>query len=222
LAKAGAPTILSAMARQRRGGLRGRELPTLGALIKNTLAGAGAVREVLERGAREGRSRIDGALADRRRKDLLAELGEVVLQLLRAGEIELEELPEVRELVADLEDLDAGRRGGGADDDDVARPASRQRFDARRPARDEDDGTVASKTWTPPGRGNLGAPRGAPVWRPPTEPAAPDAMTRMVEKATRQGGITFDDDDLADYMHPDDVPARAASPGPDKPDDHDA
>jgi hypothetical protein len=207
------------MARQRRGP-RGRELPSLpglaglGSLIKSTLASAGAVREVIERGAREGKSRIDEALAERRRKDLLAELGEAVLGLLRAGEIELDDLPELRDLVADLDQLDAD-----GEVPEVARPASRERFDAR--LRDAADGTVSSSHWTPPTPpARAPGPPGPPTWRPPGEPTArprsaeptqADPLTRMVEQATRKGGITFDDD-LADYMHPDDVPPR------DKPD----
>ena len=83
------------MARQRRGGFRPPELRgTLGTLLRTTLAQAGAVREVLERGAREGRSRLDGVLANRRRQDAIAELGEIVLDLIRRGEIDLGELPE--------------------------------------------------------------------------------------------------------------------------------
>jgi hypothetical protein len=183
---------------------------TLGTLLRTTLAQAGVVREVLERGAREGRSRIDGALSSRRRSDALADLGEAVLDLIRRGEIDVDEIPEVRDIVAHLDELDAGHP-----DEHDAPPASapaRSRFDSRR--RDEDDGTVSSASrWLP---AKKPAPRGG-VWRPPVDSAverpADEITAREAPKprkaAVRKGGISFDNDDdadLADYMHPDDVP----------------
>src|SRR5262245_18735909 len=101
------------MARQRRGGgFRHPELRgTLGTLLRTTRAQAGTLRDVLERGAREGRSRLDSALANtrssRRRQDALAELGDIVLDLIRRGEIDLDELPEARALVTYIDELDA-------------------------------------------------------------------------------------------------------------------
>ena len=74
------------MATKRGGGFRPPELRgTLGTLIRTTLQQAGVVRDVIQRGAREGRSRIDDARASRRRSDALAELGELVLDLIRRG-----------------------------------------------------------------------------------------------------------------------------------------
>src|SRR6185312_17297286 len=65
------------MARQRRGGFRPPELRgTLGTLLRTTLAQAGGL-------AREGRARLDDALAGRKRNEALAELGEIVLDLIR-------------------------------------------------------------------------------------------------------------------------------------------
>src|SRR4051794_2424475 len=129
------------MARQRRGGFRPPELRgTLGTLLRTSLAQAGVVRDALERGVREGRSRLDDALATRRRTDALAELGELVLGLIRRGEIDLAELPEAADLVAHLDELDAGHEGDH--DEDFASAPARRRFDAR--GRDEDDGTVSS------------------------------------------------------------------------------
>jgi hypothetical protein len=174
-------------------------------LLRTTLQQAGAVREALERGAREGRSRIDDFRGNRRRQEALAELGEIVLDLIRKGEIDLAELPEAQALVEHLEELDAN---AGAPDDDIAQPASRSRFDAR----DLDDGTVSSLSGRKPQR----AGRPTNVWRPPVESAAaPLPPTSPGHKAIpdpkRKGGIQFDgddDDDLADYMHPDDVPPK--------------
>src|SRR5258705_1993657 len=99
--------LLCVMARQRRGGFRPPELRgTLGTLLRTTWEQAGVVRDALERGAREGRSRLDEARANRRRLDALAELGELVLDLIRRGEIDLGELPEAKDLVRRLDELD--------------------------------------------------------------------------------------------------------------------
>jgi hypothetical protein len=192
------------MARQRRGADIGG---TLGTLLRTTLAQAGNLREALERSAREGRSRVEDALAGRRRTDALAELGEIVLDLIRRGEIDIDELPEVRDIVAHLDELDAG------DDPEPDGPRSiRRRFDTRdardaRPrgngkATDEDDGTASSATWAPPTRKHSSS-IGARVWRPPVDAAPPPT-------AKKTGGIRFEDDDsdLAEYMHPDDVPKK--------------
>ena len=179
------------MARQRRGGFRAPELRgTLGTLLRTT-------REVIERGAREGRSRLDDVLAGRRRHDAIAELGEIVLDLIRRGEIDPAELPEVREIVAHLDELDAGHAEHR--DEPIDPPPVRRRFDERK-----SDGTVAAKAWSPPARSK--AP--AKVWRPPVEVAPQAAEPPRPRDPKRKGGITFDDDDLADYMHPDDVPPR--------------
>lgn len=246
------------MARQRRGGgFRPPELRgTLGTLLRTTLAQAGTLRDALERGAREGRSRLDSALSNRRRQDALAELGEIVLDLIRRGEIDLAELPEIQDIVAHLDEIDAGHDED--DDEEVAAPTTRNRFDTRaasgssrsssrtapspratwsRPSSSrgratDDDGTVSSRTWSRPSPAKP-APR---VWRPPVDdepaPAAPDDERPEDEAAaapapgparrgpagrkdpTRKGGIHFDDDeDLAEYMHPDDVPPKTPPDG---------
>src|SRR6185436_2696410 len=100
------------MARQRRGKGRPPELKgTLGTLINTAIAQAGVVRDAarsaLERGARETRSRLDNARSSRRRDELLADLGDIVLDLIRQGEIDLGELPEAKPIVAELDELDA-------------------------------------------------------------------------------------------------------------------
>src|SRR5262245_36566908 len=108
------------MARQRRTGrseLRG----TLGTLLRTTLAQAGTLRDALERGAREGRNRLDAARESRRRNDALAHLGEIVLDLIREGEIDLAELPELKRLVAELDEMDH--------EEEPPRARSRARFD---------------------------------------------------------------------------------------------
>lgn len=179
---------------------------TLGTLLRTTLAQAGVFREVLERGAREGRARLDDVRRGRRRDDALARLGEAVLDAVRAGEAqELFDLPDVADALAELDGLDAGAEDFAEPEppprEPTREPPVRSRFD-RRPERPppimprDEDGTVSSSA----------KPR-----RPVDEPGA-----RFQEKpvAPRKGGIQFaaaddeDDEDLAQYMHPDDVPKR--------------
>lgn len=258
------------MARQRRGGgFKPPEIKgTLGTLLRSTLqqasAGAevmrGVAKDMLERGAREGRQRFEdvrrefeqrststrggGRGRDRGedREELLAELGAIVLELIRAKEIDPRELPEVRDVVAQLDALDDDdgyeddgdedeeleeappppRRGGGR----APAPAALPLRDRGRDRGDRDDGTVSAshaRSW------QAAPPRPAPrVWRPVNEPPAPaeEEPTRPPPfragtnpPATRKGGISFDhgddDSDLADYMHPDDVPAKPSKPGND-------
>jgi hypothetical protein len=193
------------------GGFRPPELRgTLGTLINTALSQAGVVRNALERGAREGKSRLDEARNNRRRHDALAELGEILLQLIRDGEIDLAELPEAREIVRHLDELD----GEEQDLDEVVRPQTRSRFDDRR---GDDDGTVSSaRPWS------AKKPAAAPqrVWRPvdlepDVEQTPPPSREprRLPNNPSRKGGIAFDDEDLAEYMHPDDVPPKPPTDG---------
>jgi hypothetical protein len=240
------------MAPTRRGG-RGRSLAppelagALGTLLRTTLAQASAMRDALERGAREGRARLDDVRLERRRTDALADLGEAVLELVRRGELpELEEVPEVADAIAAIDELDErieardrGVRPRPARDRrvepgrDWVAVGSRSRFDRRRKdAEDDGDGTVSSASWTPP---RASQPT-AQVWRPgeiagrsrrdepgkrvdqPTEPIRIESTKKSRGDATRPGhvkgggGIVFgaadDDEDLKEYMHPDDVPEK--------------
>jgi hypothetical protein len=93
---------------------------TLGSLLRSTLEQAGAVREAFERSARTGRARIDEALSDRKRANALAELGEIVLELVRQGELDLEELPEIRDSVNALDRIDAAAEESRRDERDAA------------------------------------------------------------------------------------------------------
>ncbi|CAN5881284.1 hypothetical protein BH11MYX3_BH11MYX3_26490 [soil metagenome] len=195
------------MAQKRRGGGGGAFRPpelkgTLGTLLRTTLHQAGVVRDAAREVLGQGRARLDDVRQQRRRGDALADLGELVLDLIRKGEIDLGELPEARDLVQQLDDIDAQSGERGDDEQEpVATAPSRSRFDTR--GARADDGTVGSGArWTPP------KPKGERVWRPPVEDAPPVAKPA----APRKGGISFaaddDDDDLADYMHPDDVPPK--------------
>jgi hypothetical protein len=192
------------MARQRRGGFPTPELRgTLGTLLRTT-------REFLERGAREGRERLDEALSSRRRHDALADLGEIVLDLVRRGEIDVAELPEARDVIAQLDELDRGSPMDTDRDDDLqgAVGSSRRRFDDRGHGTDT-DGTVSASTWKPPARRSDPPTAMRPRDRDKNEAHRPDATDA---RSASRGGITFDDD-LADYMHPDDVPDKPSTGG---------
>jgi len=217
------------MAPKRRGGggFRRPELRgTLGTLFRTALQQAGGVKDALTRGAQQGRTKIDELRADKRRHEALAELGELVLDLIRRGEIDIAELPEARDLIRNLDELDAAA-GDDIEDITTTQPFDRRRFDdrgapsarpgSRSPARSGEDGTVGSGArWSPP---TSAAP--ARVWRPAADeaPEAEAAPRRGPQVPTlpkdphRKGGISFEDDDLADYMHPDDVPPKDPSGG---------
>lgn len=191
------------MARQRRGGFRKPELKgTLGTLLRTAVAQAGTVRDVLERGAREGRHRLDEVMAGRRRHEALAELGEIVLDLIRRGEIDAQEIPEVRDIVAHLDELDADHP---PDEPELAAPPSRKRFDDR-----GDDGTVSSRQWSPPARRKKSD---TTVWKPTARKPDERPGPPEVRAKAKTGGISFDDEDLSEYMHPDDVPPKPPSEG---------
>lgn len=258
------------MSSKRRGGFSPPELRgTLGTLLRTT---TGVVRDAIERGAREGRARLDDARASRRRHDALADLGSLVLDLIRRGEIDLAELPEARDLIRQLDDLDAAP----ADESPPPPRPSSRRFDDRpaphrrdaAPADSSDDGTVSSGVADRSMRPTTPArPRHADnpstrsptkpikgLWRPRFEEEPPPIRPTAARGATataphralatdkpaaaaatdkpaaprrssppldpnRKGGISFDDD-LEDYMHPDDVPQKPA-PTHDKPADPD-
>jgi len=236
---------MRAMAPPRRGRAplsRGSAFPTelrgtLGTLLRTTLLSA---RDALERGAREGRARFDDVRLERRRDAALTELGERVLELVRRGDLsELEQVPEIADAIAVIDDLDAKIEGRGErterDDErapgrDFVMPASRSRFDRGRSNPSDDDGTVSSASWRPA----AAKEPGARVWKPgeidvkiPDEPIEIESTRRARSDSTvpghprtepgaaRKGGIVFgsddgpdDDSDLAEYMHPDDVPSK--------------
>jgi hypothetical protein len=200
------------MTRQRgRGRSKGPELRgTLGTLLRTTLAQAGAVREVLERGAREGRARWGEARSERRRDTALADLGELVIELIDRGDApELADHPDVLaalEAIAELEvdDDDRGHDRRPVAGRDYVAPPTRSRFDRGvpaerdraasgrgRPARDDaDDGAVSSGSWRPPAPGRPSAG----VWRPPrdrSEPANPEPARTARREPTAEPGARF-------------------------------
>jgi len=118
-------------------------------------------------------------------------------------------VPGAAEAIAQLEELEAAPAEREREREWVA-PQARSRFDRRA----ADDGTVSSSAWTPP----PAQEPAARVWRPGTieiESTLPPRADQT--RPEKRGGIVFakppadeadDDDDLRDYMHPDDVPPR--------------
>lgn len=165
--------------------------------------------DVARRSAKTGKQRFDGALLERRRREALAELGETLYELVRSGELELDELPELGRGVEEVDDLDrqiaeaealAGGAGRGA-----RRPVKLSRNDA--PA---DWGRERGSRKRPP-------PVEPRVWRPGMPPSAPVELDEP--PAAAGGGIMFLDDDAAPterdpddsleaYMNDDDVPRK--------------
>lgn len=210
------------MASGRRGGPPDLK-STLGSLLRTTLDQASAVRDVVEQQTRSKGGLLDQAFAQRKRTAALANLGEEVYRLAKQGQIgELLLEPQVGMLIGELEQLDN-------DDDDYSRgpsdgpeavssadyaasfqshrssePGSQSEYRVWRPVMPDDasivdvdedndiDGSVAK---------------------------VPDRPSRMPRRSAvrRGGGIHFadngprpddpeSDDDLASYMHDDDVP----------------
>ncbi len=218
------------MAPKRRGGSGSFRTPetrsTLGTLLRTAIQQAGGVKDALTRGAQQGREKIEELRTDRRRTDALAELGELVLDLIRRGEIDVAELPEARDLIRTLDEIDAENEQS---DITTTQPFNRGRFDdrgnapspSRAPARGapparSEDGTVGSGARWSPSKAAVTATGPQRVWRPDAaepETAAPAGgiVPSLPKDPHRKGGISFEDDDLADYMHPDDVPPKGPS-----------
>jgi hypothetical protein len=158
---------------------------TLGTLLRTTLHQMGVVKDAVERQARSSLEQLDTAKLQRRRREALARLGEVVWELAVNGELgELGERSEVAALLDELEELEASAEEEGAGSAGEA---------------------VSSADWKPPAR--TGHAKGRRhhetmrVWRPnlddhepppdshagaadaPAETAAPDPDERPTARA---------------------------------------
>jgi hypothetical protein len=177
--------------------------------IESTLEQASVVRDVLERGAKSSRERLDEVRSDRKRSTVLAELGAVVLDLIRRGEIDVAELPEIAPLVAQLDEIDG---------DEAPAPRSirtSRRADGELPIKDRRtevraDVRGAQRVWRPPvddDTTTLRMQRDADGTISALRSVAPIAVDPVDVINRARGGISFDDD-LADYMNPNDVPDK--------------
>jgi hypothetical protein len=219
------------------GGLGGG---TLGTLLRTTLAQAGAVRDALERGAR---ARLDDVRVGRRHDEALAELGAIVLDLVRRGELaDLEEFREIADAIAVIEDLEARQAEPAPPPRDRGPPPRARRQTTRRAepaprdrdARDADDvedadfdhesdatrvetpaarrgaprahvgdGTVSSRSWSPPRPSAPGR-----VWRrsvpPDAEPEGDrdhDEETRATREIKTHRGAREEREHATDHAH---------------------
>ncbi|MBA3456805.1 MAG: hypothetical protein H0T42_27195, partial [Deltaproteobacteria bacterium] len=146
------------MASKRRGGSGSFRTPevrgTLTSLLRTAIQQAGGVKDALTGVAQQGRSKLEELRTDRRRQDALADLGELVLDLIRRGEIDVAELPEARDLIRTLDELDAEDEQSditstqpfnrGRFDDRGAAPSPRSTARQPTPAPRKEDGTVGS------------------------------------------------------------------------------
>ena len=213
------------MASGRRGGPPDLK-STLGSLLRTTLDQVGAVKDVMEQQARSRGGLLDQALVQRRRRESLARLGEAVYRLSQRGELgELALDPEIGMAIAELDEMgdedrehqphmSASKRAGveavsSADYRPAqASPPSSGEYRVWRPVMPADDLEADAQ------QGGISAPAEA---RPAK--AKPSGPLRTTRKSAQRsgGGIRFVeeqpkpgdaecDDDLASYMHDDDVP----------------
>jgi hypothetical protein len=97
----------------------------LGSFVRGALAQLDSVREVVVQKGKAGRIQIDVAMMKRRRKELLAELGEVIARLAANGRITEDDFPEIGPALAQLEAVeekiaveeDRARRVGNGEED---------------------------------------------------------------------------------------------------------
>src|SRR5688500_1067804 len=78
----------------------------LGSFVKGALAQLDTVREVVVQKSRAGRIQIDVAMMKRRRRDVLAELGRIVVELAGRGRVSEDDFPELGPALAQLEALE--------------------------------------------------------------------------------------------------------------------
>jgi hypothetical protein len=193
---------------------------TLGTLLRTTMHQVGVVKDAAVRQARTQRVWLDSAMLTRKRRELLAQLGEQLVERVRSGE-EAELAMRWPELAASVEELDQleadldeatarSREAVPAVSAAWARakagrgePPARRPEDLRvwRPVLDDDD---------PPAE-VADAPSPAAAAVPAADPADRGRRRRARFSAGGPGGISFgadigDDDDLEQYMHDDDVP----------------
>lgn len=204
------------MSSQRRGGppnLKG----ALGSIFRTTLEQVGVVKDAALQQTRGSSGLVDQALASRRRRDAMTKLGEAIYERWRAGDLaELGLDPDIGVLLEEI-------RAEGASEADIDEAFHRR----------SGPEAVSSKDYLPPVRPSA-EPVWRPVMPADAEEAservemsipakqsqpktASRRMTRNIAHRTAHG-ISFDteatksddpqfDDDLAQYMHDDDVPS---------------
>lgn len=215
------------MASGRRGGPPDLK-STLGSLLRTTLDQASAVREVVEQQTRSRGGLLDQALTQRKKAAALTRLGEEVYRLAKRGELDALLLePQIGMLIGEIDSLDDsdGEYGyeGPAGPEAVSSAEYAGRFQSSRAA--ASGAREEYRVWRPvmPGDDQIidveddeDGPEEAPSATAPKGPARPSRLPRR-SAIRRGGGIHFadtgprpedpeSDEDLASYMHDDDVP----------------
>ncbi len=137
---------------------------TLGTLIRTTINQVGAMTDAARRQARSQKQRLDTALLEARRREALANLGEILYELSEKGEIDIDELPELATAVQEVAEID--RRIVEAEEE------GRDRVETRRPVRlgrtSGAAGGQREQARRRPDRDRAGGRER--VWRPPVDP----------------------------------------------------
>lgn len=167
------------------------------------------MRSAAMKQANSQRNLIDQALLARRRKEAHSRLGEEVYGRMLAGELdELARSPAIASIALEIAELDqaVAEADTAAEDAPADWSKSRARHGARRPARVWRPGEGDAPSASEPGHDAEAA-----------EPA-PRRRRRRAAPGQQRGGIAFvrdedgsEADDLADYMHDDDVPDERES-----------
>jgi len=184
------------MARTGRRGVPPELKGTLGTLLRTTINQLGAFTDVARRSALTQKQRLDTALLERRRREALADLGEVLYTLLKSGEIELDELPELVQAAEEIEELERRIAEAEAESGRSRKPVRITRTERGSRRDPEPDPAARARDARPTDR----------VWRPPGVGPRPPAVP-----PPRGGGITFVDEaepaeDLEEFMNDADVP----------------
>jgi hypothetical protein len=92
---------------------------TFGAFVRTALQGLETARDVVVQKSKAGKVQLDLAMLKRKRRDVLADLGEAVARLAEAGKIDEETYPEISAPLSALEAIDeriaaAAAGAGGA------------------------------------------------------------------------------------------------------------
>lgn len=149
---------------------------TLGTLIRTTLMQLSGLRDAARAELENRREWAGNVLLDRKRTQVLAGIGEIIVELARAGELELADFPELGQAIDELGEID--------------------NLEPEAPARREPIGV-----WRPPADDDA-VPEALDDEAAPTRPTRPGVASAISFVSDDPG-----DDDLADYMHPDDVPS---------------
>ena len=196
---------------------------TLGTLLRTTLIQLGSLRDVAVRELRAGSRELANrapSLVGSGRTEVLASLGEIIYELAKSGELDLDDFPELASAIAELESIDSSFNESF---NEPFNESFNESFDG---SSGEGFAVGGPKRRSTPAEASA-----SPVWRPDPADYDDDGTRRMASsepqssiegarpsrpsRPSASGHIAFvpddgvdSDDDLAEYMHEDDVPNR--------------